>query len=162
MANNKVDMYIDIAIILWEIRCLILPSRNQLMFLFWTSFFFFISMCVVDPSTDGKLNDSSGGEVTTTFSLPILVNCSSKEYHLESFNDFLTLVPDYVGTIFVSRRTNFRTKLLVGKPTKGKWCLDYKSATFFFKLMLLTIELQLAPTVNSETLPITYSVCCYD
>ena len=73
-------------------------------------FLFFISMCV-DPSTDGKLNDSSGGEVTTTFSLPILVNCSSKEYHLESFNDFLTLVPDYVGTIFVISTHQFSNKI---------------------------------------------------
>jgi hypothetical protein len=62
----------------------------------WQSFKVFeqvssVSMCVgsVDPSTDGKLNDSSGGEVTTTFSLPRLVNCSSKEYHLEPCNDFL-------------------------------------------------------------------------
>ena len=71
-------------------------SQNQIVFNFFvTKFSKFISMCV-DPSTDGKLNDSSGGEVTTTFSLPILVNCSSNEYHLESFNDFSTLVPYYV------------------------------------------------------------------
>ena len=73
-------------------------------------FLFFISM-FVDPSTDGKLNDSSDGEVTTTFSLPRLVNCSSKEYHLESFNDFLTLVPDYLGTIFVISTHQFSNKI---------------------------------------------------
>ena len=73
-------------------------------------FLYFISMCV-DPSTDGKLNDSSDGEVTTTFSLPRLVNCSSNEYHLESFNDFLTLVPDYLGTIFVISTHQFSNKI---------------------------------------------------